>query len=113
MRRYDTVKLKTKTPPSGIVRRRRDVLVEAGLEHGVLAEAIERLDGISTTRQSVTNCINGHFASERIQGRIVELVQQALRQQGRDARAEQITLDYMGWPAPETAGRMREDVMIA
>lgn len=113
MRRHDTVKLRTKTPASPVVLRRRAVLAEAGLEHGVLAEAIERLDGISTSRLAVTNCLSGHFSSERIQGRIVELLQMAFRQIGRPGRAEQITHDYMGWPPPTTSGRMRENVLTA
>jgi hypothetical protein len=94
------VHVATKTPPTPAVRRRRAVLVEAGLEHGALADAIERLDGVPTSRNAITNSINGHFDSARIQDRLVELIRQAFVASGREARAEQITHEYMGWPSP-------------
>jgi hypothetical protein len=85
-------------------------MLEAGLEHGVAAEAIQKLDAIPTGRQAITNAINGHYSSARIQERLVELLQQAFRQAGEEKKAETITLAYLGWePTPHQSGRARED----
>lgn len=93
--------LRPKPKTDWLVRRRREVMKEAGLEHHVAAEAIANLDVLPTTRQAITNTINGHFPSARIRRRLVEVIRMAFVQQGKPERAEEITLKYMGWPELE------------
>lgn len=112
MRTRPNAKVRTKQPPSSAVVKRRAVLMEAGIEHGAAAEAIQKRDGIPTSRQTVTAVINGHFPSGglRVERHLVEMVQEAFRKQGKEKRAETITLDYMGWGSGNGRSTARERV---
>jgi hypothetical protein len=79
------------------VSRRRAAMAEAGLEHAVAAQLITDRTGIPTSRESVTNVVNGHFTSERIAAELTTLLAEAFRQLKLPARARQMTPSYLGW----------------
>ena len=91
----------TVAPVPTIILRRRGALLEAGLPHSAVADFVSTKDGISTTRQAVTKGINGKLSSGglRIEQAVVELLQIRFKELGRPQRAEQITMQYMGWGA--------------
>lgn len=90
---------RSRTPPSPDVLRRRSVLAEAGLQHADLREYVEATTGRAVSRQAITGVIAGSFPSSGgwIEEAIVQAVQASLRQMGRQGRAEQVTLKYLGW----------------
>lgn len=97
--RKNRTTIESKTPPSAVVIRRRTALLKAGLEHGALAEAIQKMDGIPTSRQAVTSVVNGHFGSMRgrVEKRIVELTRARLVELGEVQEAKRVTLKAFGW----------------
>lgn len=82
-----------------MIRRRRAVMLEAGIEHQDAADAIQKRYKIPTTRQAVTNVINGHFTSGggRIEAALVRLICDTLSERGERDRAATITPAYLGW----------------
>lgn len=83
------------------IRRRRAVMMEAGLEHAEAAEIIAKRFKIPTTRQAITNAINGHFTSAggRIESAVINLVRERLTLHGQKERAETVTPEFLGWSA--------------
>lgn len=82
-----------------VIRRRRAVMLEAGIEHADAADAIAKRYKVPTTRQAVTNVINGHFVSGggRIEAALVQLIRDTLTARGESKRAAEITPAHLGW----------------